>query len=94
MVFSALPLSTLYASWHVLAPRLSVSAVASLKASGLPAMSLLGSVLLLPVLLGISIVELLGNRLGLRLDLTSPFIRRRYAQPWRQAAPDSAPEAG
>ena len=84
MVLLALPLSTLYVAWYALSRPFTFSAVASLKASGLPAMRLLGSILLLPALLGIAIVELLGNRLGLRLDLTSSFIRRHYAQPWGQ----------
>jgi hypothetical protein len=40
------------------------------------------STLLLPALLLVSIVDLAGNRLEFRLDLTSGFVRRFYPNLW------------
>jgi hypothetical protein len=84
MVLAALPLTGLYGLWHSLGRLFSVPVVRSLSASGLPVGRLLGSVLLLPVLLMVSIVDLAGNRLGVHPDLTTGFVRRHYCIPWHQ----------
>ena len=82
MVAAALPLTGLYGLWHSLGRLLSVPVVQSLSASGLPLGRLLGSVMLLPLLLMVSIVDLVGNRFGIHPDLTTGFVRRHYCIPW------------
>ncbi len=83
MVIVALPLTGLYGLWHWVARRFSLRVVCSLSRSGIPVGSLVCSVMLLPALLGISILDLIGKRLGFAVDLSTPFVRRHYVFPCR-----------
>ncbi len=85
-VIASLPLSTLYVSWHAVARQFGLSVVTSLAKSGVPVGSILSSVLLLPILLGVALVDWIGNRLSVCPDLTSRLIPRYYAQSWRTAS--------
>jgi glycosyltransferase involved in cell wall biosynthesis len=80
-VIVALPLTGLYALWHVTARLFSLRVVCSLSRSGIRVGSLVCSVMLLPALLAVSIVDLLGKRMGIRLDLSTGFVRRHYSLP-------------
>jgi glycosyltransferase involved in cell wall biosynthesis len=82
-LLAALPLSMLYGLWYYVARWFSVPAFHSLTAGEIPVGSLLFSVMLLPVLLALSIVDLIGNRMGIHPDLTTGFVRRHYSNPWR-----------
>jgi len=82
-LIASLPLSVLYSLWHVIGRCVSVPSVQSLASSGLPMGTTLRSILLLPVLLAVAIIDLLAGRLSLDLDWTSPFVRRHYAMRWR-----------
>jgi glycosyltransferase involved in cell wall biosynthesis len=88
-LFSALPLSLLYGLWYYSARLFSVPAFHSLTQGGTRVGSLLFSVMLLPVLLAISTLDLIGNRLRIHPDLTTGFVHRYYANPWQagQTAP-------
>lgn len=83
-LLAALPLSMLYGLWYYVARFFSVPALHSLGGGGIPVGSLLLSVMLLPVLLALSIVDLIGNRLRIHPDLTTGFVRRHYSNPWHQ----------
>jgi len=83
MVLAALPLTGLYGLWHSLGRLFSIPVVQSLSRSGVPVGRLLGSVMLLPVLLVVAILDLVGNRLRIRPDLTTGFVHRHYCIPWR-----------
>ena len=87
MLFAALPLSVVYGLWHAIGRGFSVPVVQSLAASGLPLGTTLRSILLLPVLLAVAIIELVARRLSLHLDWTSPLVRRHYAMRWRASSP-------
>ncbi len=82
-LFTCLPLSLLYGVWYYVARLLSVPAFSSLTRTGTPAARLLCSIMLLPVLLAFSIVDLIGNRLQMHPDITTGFVRRHYSNPWR-----------
>jgi glycosyltransferase involved in cell wall biosynthesis len=82
MVVAALPLTTLYVGWHVLGRVLGIPAVASLRLCGMPVGGLLRSVLLLPGLMTVAIVDLVAHRFGLRSDLATGFVRRHYSHAW------------
>ena len=84
MVLAALPLTGLYGLWHYLARLFSIPAVQSLSTSGIPVGRILCSVMLLPLLLILSIVDLMGNRLRIHPDLTTGFVSRHYAMPWHR----------
>jgi glycosyltransferase involved in cell wall biosynthesis len=81
-LFAALPLSALYGLWHAAGRCVSVPVVQSLAVSGLPLGTTVRSILLLPVLLVLAIIDLVARRLALDLDWTSPFVRRHYAMRW------------
>jgi glycosyltransferase involved in cell wall biosynthesis len=80
----ALPLSLLYLVWYYLARLFSVPALHSLSRNGIPVGRLLCSVLLLPVLLFLSILDLIAHRLRLLSDLTTGFVHRWYSNPYHQ----------
>ena len=84
-LLACLPLSALYILWHVGGRCVSVPAVRSVALSGLPVGVLLRSILLLPVLLAVAVIDLAVGRLSLDLDWTSRFVRRHYAMRWRAA---------
>jgi hypothetical protein len=83
-LLASLPLSMLYGVWYSLGRLLSVPVFHSLTSQGIPVGSMLFSIMLLPVLLALSIVDLVGNRLGIHPDFTSGFVRRHYSNPWHQ----------
>ena len=83
-LLTSLPLSMLYGLWYYVARVFSVSAFHSLTKGGTRVGSLLFSVMLLPVLLAFSIVDLIGNRLRVHPDLTTGFVRRHYSNPWHR----------
>ena len=80
---TCLPLSILYGLWYEVGRVFSVPSIHSLSGSGIPVREILSSVIFLPALLCVSIVDLVGNRLGIHPDITSGFVRRHYANPWR-----------
>ena len=84
MVVTALPLTALYALWHSVGRILSVPALQSLSRTGIPVGSLVWSVMLLPALLLVSIVDLAGDRLWAHPDITTGFVNRHYSIPWHQ----------
>jgi hypothetical protein len=79
---TCLPLTMAYGVWYYLARWCGVPVLQSLARSEIPVGRLLFSVLLLPGLLAVSIVDLVGNRLRLCPDLTTGFVRRYYLNPW------------
>ncbi len=81
MVIAALPLTALYGLWYSVARLSSIRVVSSLSRSGIPVSSLVCSVLLLPVLLGVSVLDLVGNLLGAAVSFSTPFVRRYYSFP-------------
>jgi hypothetical protein len=81
-LFAALPLTACYFGWYSLSRLLGVNAFAGLRSCGVPASKVLGSTMMLPLLLLFSIVDLVGNRIGLRPDLTPGFVRRFYPNLW------------
>ncbi len=83
-VLTSLPLSILYCLWYYVAGCFSVPAFYSLTRTGIPVGSLLSSILLLPILLIVSIVDLIGNRLRIHPDLTTRLVRKYYSNPWCQ----------
>ncbi|HSB78884.1 MAG TPA: glycosyltransferase family 2 protein [Candidatus Methylomirabilis sp.] len=78
----ALPLSVAYGAWYYVARFFTVPALQSLTRNGVPVGRLVCSVLLLPVLLILSILDLIGHRLRIASDLTTPFVRRWYSNPY------------
>jgi glycosyltransferase involved in cell wall biosynthesis len=79
---TCLPLTIVYGAWYYLARWCGVPVLQSLARSEIPVGSLLFSVLLLPGLLAVSIMDLVGNRLRMHPDLTTGFVRRYYPNPW------------
>jgi glycosyltransferase involved in cell wall biosynthesis len=79
---TCLPLTMAYGAWYYLARWYGVPVLHSLARSEIPVGRLLCSVLLLPGLLAVSIVDLIGNRLRMHPDLTTGFVRRFYLNPW------------
>jgi len=90
-LLTCLPLSMSYGLWYYVARVLSIPALHSLARSGTPVATLLLSVMLLPILLTLSILDLIGNRLGIHPDLTTGFVRRFYSNPWRQVDSSADP---
>jgi glycosyltransferase involved in cell wall biosynthesis len=82
-LLTSLPLTMLYGGWYYLARLFSIPAFHSLTANGIPVGRMLFSVLMLPVLLLLSTLDLAGNRLRMHPDLSTGFIRRHYSNPWR-----------
>lgn len=77
-LLSSLPLTALYFGWYFLGRSLGMNVFAGLRTCGVSEARVLGSTLLLPMLLAVSIMDLAGNRLGLKVGLTSGFVRRFY----------------
>jgi hypothetical protein len=82
-LLTCLPLTILYCLWYYAARLFSISALHSLTSTGVPVGRMLCSVMLLPILLLLSIIDLIGNRLRISPDLTTGFVRRHYANLWR-----------
>ena len=83
-LLTCLPLCMLYGLWYYVARMFSIPALHSLAKGGTSVGRLFFSVMLLPVLLAFSILDLIGNRLGIHPDLTTGFVHQFYSNPWRQ----------
>jgi hypothetical protein len=81
-LLTCLPLSMFYGLWYYVARLFSIPVLHSLTKGNTPVANLLFSVMLLPVLLAFSIVDLIGNRLGIHPELSTGFVRRHYSNPW------------
>ena len=77
-LLAAMPLSVLYGAWFYAARLAGVRAFRGLEGCGASPGRVFVSTMLLPLLLAASIVDLAGNRLGVRPDLTTGFVRRFY----------------
>jgi glycosyltransferase involved in cell wall biosynthesis len=82
---AALPLSILFSGWYALGRCLSIPAVRSFGAGGIPVRTTLGSILLLPVLLLISTSEFVARRAFPSIDWTSRFVQRHYGMEWQRS---------
>jgi hypothetical protein len=83
MVPLCIPLSALYGLWYGLGRLVGIPVLQGLRGCGVPVGKVFASTMLLPLLLAVSIVDLAGNRIGLRPDLTSGFVRRFYPNLWK-----------
>lgn len=83
MVPLCIPLSALYGLWYGLGRLAGVPVFQGLRGCGVPVGKVFASTMLLPLLLAVSIVDLAGNRIGLRPDWTSGFVRRFYPNLWK-----------
>lgn len=81
----ALPLSALYGIGYYAARAFGISAFAGLRGCGVPVGDVLTSTMLLPLLLAVSILDLLGHRLGRHPHITDRFVRRHYPNLWSRA---------
>jgi len=84
MVLTCMPLSALYGALYFLVRSLfGVRVFEGLKGCGIPVGRVFLSTMMLPLLLGISIIDLAGNRVGLRPGLTSRFVAKWYPNLWK-----------
>ena len=84
MVLTCMPLSALYCALYFLLRSLfGIRVFEGLKGCGIPVGRVFLSTMMLPLLLGISIVDLVGNRVGLRPGLTSRFVTKWYPNLWK-----------
>lgn len=78
MVLACMPLSFLYGLWFFVSRTIGIPTFRGLERCGAPPGRIFVSTVLLPFLLVASIVDLLGNRIGVRPNLTTGFVRRFY----------------
>ena len=84
MVLTCMPLSALYgALYFVLRSLLGIRAFEGLKGCGIPVGKVFLSTMMLPLLLAVSIIDLVGNRIGRRPGLTSRFVEKWYPNLWK-----------
>jgi len=83
MVPLCIPLSALYGLWYGLSRLVGMRSFQGLRGCGVPVGKVFASTMLLPLLLGISIIDLAGNRAGLRPGLTSRFVTKWYPNLWK-----------
>ncbi|MGE5283390.1 MAG: hypothetical protein ACM3OG_00290, partial [Actinomycetota bacterium] len=84
MVLTCIPLSALYGVLYFLMRSvLGIRVFEGLKGCGVPVGKVFLSTMLLPLLLAVSIVDLVGNRAGLRPGLTTGFVKKFYPNLWR-----------
>ena len=84
MVLTCIPLSALYGVlYFILRSMFGVRVFEGLKGCGIPVGEVFLSTMLLPLLLIVSIIDLVGNRVGLRPGLTTGFVKRFYPNLWR-----------
>lgn len=83
MVPLCIPLSALYGLWYGLSRLAGMPAFQGLRGCGVPVGKVFASTMLLPLLLVVSIVDLVGNRVGLRPGLTSRFVAKWYPNLWK-----------
>jgi len=87
MVPVCIPLSALYGLWYGATRRAGLETFRGLRGCGVPVWSVFASTMLLPVLLLVSIADLVGNRIGLHPDLTTGFVRKFYPNIWSRTVP-------
>jgi len=84
MVLTCIPLSALYGVLYFLMRSVfGIRVFEGLKGCGVPVGKVFLSTMLLPLLLAVSIVDLVGNRVGLRPGLTTGFVKKFYPNLWR-----------
>jgi glycosyltransferase involved in cell wall biosynthesis len=84
MVLTCMPLSALYGVLYFLLRSLfGIRVFEGLKGCGVPVGRVFLSTMLLPLLLVVSIGDLVGNRVGLRPDFTSRFVAKWYPNLWK-----------
>jgi glycosyltransferase involved in cell wall biosynthesis len=83
-LLTCMPLSAFYCVLYFLMRSLfGIRVFEGLKGCGIPVGKVFLSTMLLPLLLGISIIDLVGNRIGLRPGLTSRFVTKWYPNLWK-----------
>jgi len=83
-VLACMPLSAFYGVLYFLVRSLfGVRVFEGLKGCGVPVGRVFLSTMLLPLLLAVSIVDLVGNRIGMRPGLTSRFVTKWYPNLWK-----------
>jgi glycosyltransferase involved in cell wall biosynthesis len=83
MVLLCMPLSALYgALYFLLRATLGIRSFEGLQGCGVPVGKLFASTLLLPVLMAVSIVDLVCGRFGVRPNLSGGFVKRFYPNLW------------
>lgn len=83
-VLTCMPLSALYGLLYLLMRSLfGIRVFEGLKGCGIPVRKVFLSTMMLPLLLVVSIVDLVGNRVGLRPGLTSRFVTKWYPNLWK-----------
>lgn len=82
-VLTCMPLSVLYGVLYFVCRSAGIRSFEGLRGCGVPVGKVFLSTLLLPALLVISVIDLAGNRLGIRPELTTGFVRRFYPNLWR-----------
>jgi glycosyltransferase involved in cell wall biosynthesis len=83
MVPLCIPLSALYGLWFGFSHLVGIRTFQGLRSCGVPVGKVFASTMLLPLLLALSIVDLAGNRIGLRPGLTSRFVTKWYPNLWK-----------
>lgn len=84
MVLTCMPLSALYGVlYFLMRSLLGIRVFEGLKGCGIPVGRVFLSTMLLPVLLVVSIIDLVGNRVGVRPGLTSRFVTKWYPNLWK-----------
>ena len=84
MVLTCMPLSALYGVLYFLMRSLfGIRVFEGLKGCGIPVGRVFLSTMMLPLLLGISIIDLVGNRVGWRPGLTTRFVTKWYPNLWK-----------
>jgi hypothetical protein len=84
MVLTCMPLSALYGVLYFLMRSLfGIRVFEGLKGCGIPVRKVFLSTMMLPLLLVVSIIDLVGNRVGLRPGLTSRFVTKWYPNLWK-----------
>jgi glycosyltransferase involved in cell wall biosynthesis len=81
-LLTCMPLSVLYCVLYFASRAAGIRSFEGLRGCGVPVGKVFLSTLLLPVLLVVSVIDLAGNRLGIRPDLTTGFVRRFYPNLW------------
>jgi glycosyltransferase involved in cell wall biosynthesis len=83
MVLLCMPLSAMYgALYFILRAALGIRSFEGLQGCGVPVGKVFASTLLLPVLMAVSITDLVCGRLGFRPNLSGGFVRRFYPNLW------------
>jgi len=84
MVLTCMPLSALYGVLYFLMRSMfGIRVFEGLKGCGIPVGKVFLSTMMLPMLLVVSIIDLVGNRVGLHPGLTTGFVKKFYPNLWR-----------